>query len=118
MIEPIKTQREDVVGFRIDGTTSAVDIQPLLVYLTEKLRQYKKLRLLVEYADPDGFSIDTFLEDLKYNFGHWNNFEKTAIITFSEWLEQADQLAHELQETQVKSFHYSEKDQAWQWVET
>lgn len=117
MIEPIKTQREDIVGFRIDSTASAADMQPLLIHLNEKLRQYKKLRLFVEYADPDGFSIDTFLEDFKYNFGHWRNFEKAAIITFKEWLEHANQLAYELRETQLKSFHYSEKDQAWRWIE-
>ena len=117
MIESIKTQRDDVVSFRIDGTTSAVDIQPLLVHLNEKLSQHKKLRLFVEYADPDGFSVDTLIEDFKYNFGHWGNFEKAAIITFKEWLEQASQLAHMLRETQLKSFHYSEKDQAIQWIE-
>jgi len=117
MIEPIKTWRDDIVGFRIDGTTSEADIKPLLMQLNEKLRQYKKLRLFLEYADPDGFSVDTLIEDFKYNFGHWGNFEKAAIITFKEWLDQADQLAHELRETQLKSFHYSEKDQAIRWIE-
>jgi hypothetical protein len=117
MIEPIRTWRDDIVGFRIGGTTTEVDIKPLLTQLNEKLKQYKKLRLFLEHADPDGFSVDTLMEDFKYNFGHSGNFEKAAIITFKEWLDQADQLAHQLRETQLKSFHYSERDQAIRWIE-
>lgn len=117
MIEPIKTRRDDIVSFRIDGTTTEVDLRPLLTQLNEKLRQHKKLRLWVEYNDPEGFSADTFIEDFKYNFGHLGTFEKAAIITFKDWLNQADQLAYELRETQLKSFHYSEKDLALRWIE-
>ena len=117
MIEPFKTRRDDIVGFRMDGTISEVDIRPLMQQLNEKLLLHKKLRLLVEYADTNGFSMDTLLEDFGYNFGHWGNFEKTAIITFKDWISQASQLAHELQETNMKSFSYSEKDVAIQWIE-
>ena len=117
MIEPISTGRDDIVGFRTDSTTSMADMKPWLNELHEKLRLYPKLRLLIEYVDHDGFSLDTLVEDFQYNFGRQVFFEKTAIITCKDWLRQAEQLAHEIREVQLKSFHYSETDQAMQWIE-
>ncbi len=117
MMESIKTHRDDIVGFRIDGTTSEADIKPLLMQLREKLKSYQRLRLYVEYVDEEGFSIDTLLEDLQYNFGHLRNFEKAAVITVKDCINQATQFADGMIGIKLKSFHFSEKQHAHQWIE-
>ena len=117
MIESIDTHRDDIVGFRMDSTASEADLKPLFAQLSEKLRLHKQLRLLIEYVDDQGFSLDTLVEDVRYRFGPAGIFEKTAVITCRAWLDQAALLAHELKETQLKSFHYSEKDRALRWME-
>ena len=117
MIESIDTQRDDIVGFRMDGTASEVDMKPLFAQLSEKLRLHQRLQLLIEYVDERGFSLDTLLEDIRHRFGESGIFERAAVITCSDWLNQATQLAHELKETQLRSFHYSEKDLAFRWIE-
>lgn len=117
MMESIKTQRDDVIGFRMDGTTSEADMKPLLIKLREKLKSHRKLRLYVEYVDTDGFSMDTLLEDLKYNFGCLDHFEKAAVITVKDWLKQASQFANNIAGIRLRSFHFSEKDQAFRWIE-
>lgn len=117
MIEPISTGRDDIVGFRTDSTTSTADMKPWLAELHQKLQHHPKLRLLIEYVDDHGFSLDTLVEDFRYNFGQRDIFEKTVIITCNDWLQQAEQLAYKIQETQLRSFHYSEEDQAIRWIE-
>lgn len=117
MIETIDTQRGDIVGFRMDGTASEVDMKPLFTQLSEKLQLHQRVRLLIEYVDERGFSLDTLIEDIRHRFGESGIFEKTAVITCRDCLQSASQLAHELKETQLKSFHYSEKDQAFCWIE-
>ena len=117
MMEAIKTRRDDIIGFRIDGTISEADMKPLLYTLKEKLKYYGKLRLFVEYIDIHGFSLDTLLEDLEYNFGRLDKFEKAAVITIKDNIRQANQLASKLVEMKLKSFHFSEKEQAHQWIE-
>jgi hypothetical protein len=117
MMESIQTQRDDIIGFRIDGTASEADLKPLLNTLKEKLKSYEKLRLYVEYVDNHGFSMDTLLEDLEYNFGKLDQFEKAAVITIKDNIKQANQLARELAKMKLKSFHFSEKAQAFQWIE-
>ena len=39
MIEPIETRRDDIIGLRVDGTTSEVDMKPLLPMLKKKTYQ-------------------------------------------------------------------------------
>lgn len=117
MMESIQTKREDIIGFRIDGTSSEVDLKPLFNTLKERLKSFKKLRLYVEYVDNQGFSMDTLLEDLEYNFGRLDKFEKAAVITVKDNINQANQLAHELAKMKLRSFHFSEKAQAFRWIE-
>lgn len=117
MMETITTRRDDIVGFRIDGTTSEADMKPVLIKLREKLESHGKVRLYVEYVDTKGFSMDTLIEDLKYNFGHLDHFEKTAVITMKDWLKQAAQLTNIIGGIKLKSFHFSEKEQASRWIE-
>ena len=116
MIESVETHRDNIVSFRMSGTASEVDMKPLFTHLCEKLHKHPRLRLLIEYVDDHGFSLDTLIEAVRHRFGASGVFEKTAVITCKDWLQQASQLAHELQEIQLKSFHYSEKDQALRWI--
>lgn len=117
MIEFINTSYDHIVGFRMDSTASEADMKPLFARLNEKLRLHQRLRLLIEYVDDQGFSLDTLVEDVRYSFSQPGIFEKTAVITCRDWLQQASQLAYELKDTQLKSFHYSEKDLAFRWIE-
>lgn len=116
MIESIDTQRDDIVGFRMNGTVSEVDLKPLFAQLSKKLRLHRRLQLLIEYVDDQGFSLDTLIEDIRHRFGESGIFEKTAVITCRDCLQSAAQLAHELKGTQFRSFHYSEEDQAVRWI--
>ena len=116
MIELIDDQQEDIVAFRMDSTVSEAELKPLLFYMDNKLKYHKKLRLLIEYVDSGGFSMDTLLEDFNYQFGNWLNYQKIAIVTFNEWLSQAHQLSYKLEGPCLKSFPYAKKLEAKQWV--
>jgi hypothetical protein len=116
MIELIENQHEDIVAFRMDGTASEADLKPLLVCMNEKLQHYGSLKLLIEYVDAGGFSMDTLVEDFSHQFGNWSSCRKVAIVTFREWLSQAHQLSHQLDETRLKSFSYADQHEAKQWI--
>jgi hypothetical protein len=119
MVESITTptRRDDIIGFRIDGTASEADLKPVLIKLREKLKSHAKVRLYVEYVDAYGFSLDTLIEELEYNFGDLECFEKAVIITIKDWLKQATHYSSIVGRIQLKSFHFSEKDKAGRWIE-
>ncbi|MFP4091902.1 MAG: STAS/SEC14 domain-containing protein [Cyclobacteriaceae bacterium] len=116
MIELIES-KENLVAFRMDSTASEADLRPLLACMNNKLQVYKSLNLLIEYVDTGGFSMDTLVEDFSYRLGNWTAFSKVAIITFNEWLAQADQLSHQLEETCLRSFPYAHQAEAKHWIE-
>lgn len=117
MIELIEYQQENIVAFRMDSTASEADLRPLFLNIDRKLKQYESLKLLIEYVDLAGFSMDTLIEDLNYRLGNWSHCPKVAIITFKEWLSQAQQLSHQLEETCLKSFPYADQTKAKEWIE-
>ncbi len=116
MIETLETQHSHIIALRIDGTFSEADLKPFLPEMKEKLEQLTKLRLFVEYIDVNDFTVDTLIESLKYNFGNLNSFDKAAIVTSKDWLEEATKLADDTQGLDVKTFHFSEKQQALEWL--
>lgn len=116
MIELIENQPQDVVAFRMDGTASEADLKPLLICMNEKIQHYGSLKLLIEYVDAGGFSMDTLVEDFSHQFGNWSNCRKVAIVTFREWLSEAHQLSHQMEETHLKSFPYARQVEARQWI--
>ena len=116
MIELIENQPQDVVAFRMDSTASEADLKPLLMCMDDKLQHYGSLKLLIEYVDSGGFSMDTLVEDFSHQFGNWSNCRKVAIVTFREWLSEAHQLSYKLEETRLKSFSYADQLEARQWI--
>ena len=61
--------------------------------------------------------MDTLFEDLQFSIGHLQVFEKAAVITSKDWLSEARRFAATMKEMQLKSFHFSEKEQAVRWIE-
>jgi len=116
MIELIEYPQEDIVAFRMDSTVSEADLKPLLCCMDDKLKRYRRLRLLIEYIDSGGFSLDTLVEDFNHKFGNWASCRKIAIVTFKEWLSQAHLLSYELEDTCLKSFPYAREPEAKRWI--
>lgn len=117
MVETIKTQNDNIIALRIDGTFSEADLKPLLPIMKEKLTHTPKLSLFVEYIDMNDFTLDTLVEVLRANFGNLSGFDKAAVVTSKDWLTEATKLADDTHGLNIKTFHFSEKPQALDWLE-
>lgn len=117
MVETIETQNSNIIALRIDGTFSEADLNPLIPIMKEKLTHLTKLRLFVEYIDMNDFTLDTLVEVLKANFGNMSGFDKAAVVTSTDWLSEAEKLADNTHGLNLKTFHFSEKPQALNWLE-
>ncbi len=107
----------NVVGFKIDGKIETRDIKWLESVVEEQLKLYDKLRVYVELESLDGISFETFLEDLKFAFRHFNDFEKKAVVCDKKWMNQlADAINPLFPQIEVKCFSKSEQEQALEWI--
>ncbi|MDF9797126.1 hypothetical protein OKW21_002389 [Catalinimonas alkaloidigena] len=117
MLESIKSQKDNVVGFRLDENFSEGDVIPMLPDMKEKLKACKKLNLFVEHVEMNDFTVDTLFDFLEVNLGTLDDFSKVAVVTSKDWLEEAAKLADHSKEINLKVFHFSEKYKALDWIE-
>ena len=86
------------------------------VPLTEKLiEQYGKVRLLVLLHDFHGWDAGALWEDLKFDFKHFNDIERLAIVGDKTWEKGMAYFCKVFTLAKVRYFDISERDEAEAW---
>ena len=117
MITLIPIENGNVIGLSIDGKIEISDIKLMESLIEERLKSYDKLRAYVEVKSLGGISVEAFLEDLKFAFRHFRDFEKKATVCDQKWLNQLAVVSNKLfPQIEVKCFSKSEQDQALEWI--
>lgn len=117
MISTIPTETGNVIGLIIDGKIEADDIERVSSLIDERLKDHQKLRVYVELKHLGGISLEALLEDLKLALHHLQHFEKKAVVCEPTWFTKlAAASAVLFPQIEVKSFSWSEQEQAREWV--
>ena len=118
VLKTLPTADDRIVGFAIDGTITADDIDRITAEITQRLESHDRLRLYAEVNTWTGISPQALLKDLRFSLQHFKDFEKEAIVSDKSWLkvmaETGDRL---LPHTEVKHFSWEHQADALEWVE-
>ncbi len=118
MIELLTGFPEGVLGFVYKGQVTKADFDDVLTPAVEKtLATHQKVRVYSEIA-PDfaGFDAGAVWEDLKVGIGHFNAWERVAVVTDVKWIEETTQFVGFLSPAEMKTFPASEAAQAKAWI--
>jgi hypothetical protein len=118
MLEQIVDVPSSVVAIKATGEITGDDYRSVLVPLIEQaLAQEQKVRLLFVLSDDvTGFKPSAAWEDAKVGLGHFNRWEKVAVVSNTEWLQKAVDVLGYVIPGQVKAFPASEEGAARDWV--
>ncbi|EAZ91863.1 SpoIIAA family protein [Crocosphaera chwakensis] len=118
MINFLTVKNDLVLALEADGKVTGDDYQSVIIPAVEnKLRQYKKIRLLYELGDHfSGFDIKAMWEDLKLGLTHWSDFEKIALVSDIQWIRIVTKLFRFILPCPVKVFHNEQLLQAEEWI--
>ncbi len=112
-----------LLGFTAKGNVTSEDYETVLIpAVEEKLKKHEKVRLLYHLGDEfEKFEAGAMWDDAKVGLGHITNWEKIAIVTDVNWIEQAGKIFGFAIETMsvsgdVKVFHNSELEEAIKWI--
>ena len=87
------------------------------VPLTEKLiEQYGKVRLLVLLHDFHGWDAGALWEDLKFDFKHFNDIERLAIVGETKWEKGMSVFCKPFTRAAIMYFDASTLKNAQDWV--
>jgi hypothetical protein len=118
MINFLTIKNDVVLALEAEGKVTGDDYQTVIIPAIEnKLRQYKKIRLLYELGSHfSGFDFQAIWEDTKLGLKYWSDFEKIALVSDIQWIRIVTKIFGFILPYPVKVFHDNQLSQAQEWV--
>lgn len=118
MIELITDLPDRVLGVKASGDVTADDYRDVLVpALEEKLQAHKKARLLYVLGDSfSGYTGGAAWEDAKVGMKHLTDFERVAVVTDVDWVENMVKAFGFALPGEVRVFDDDELQAAREWI--
>jgi SpoIIAA-like len=120
VLERLHDLPESVVGIEASGEVTAEDYKDVLIPAVEgALEGGRKVRLLYLLGDDVhgvGFTAGASWQDTKVGLGHYNRWEKAAVVSDSDWLRHSVSVLGYLMPGEVKAFTRAEEAAARTWI--
>jgi len=118
MIEVMTDLPERVLGLKASGEVTAEDYKTVLVPAIEgQLTKHRKVRLLYVLGDEfKGYSGGAAWEDAKVGMKHLTSFERVAVVTDIDWIENMIKAFGFAIPGEVRVFDDDDLEAARQWI--
>ncbi|MGB0099519.1 MAG: STAS/SEC14 domain-containing protein [Nocardioides sp.] len=116
MITIIEDMPEGTIGFEAGGTVTDEDYETVLVPAVKAAHERGAVRLLYVLPDDTSYSPGAMWADTKLWAGNMRGWERIAIATDADWLENAVKAFGWLMPGEVKLFDDDEVREAKAWL--
>lgn len=114
-----KLSSGNVILMTLSGKLTHADYVEIVPFLAKFIKKYKKIRLLIELDNFEGWAASATLDDIVFIFRYGFHIERIAFLVHAK----QDQLVILLDRPfgralgeNVKYFHYSFREDAWTWI--
>ncbi len=114
-----KLSSGNVIIITLSGKLTRVDYAEIVPFLAKFIKKYKKIRLLIELDNFEGWAANATLNDIIFVFRYGFHIERIAFLAHAE----QDQLVVLLDRPfgrsmgkNIKYFHYAFQEDAWKWI--
>ena len=116
MIQVISNMPVGTIGLRASGKISEEDYRDVLVPTINAAMEQGKVRLLYVLEDEAGYKPGAVWADTKMWFKNLKGWERLAIVSDADWLENAVKAFGWLMPGEVKVFESDDVRDAKQWL--
>lgn len=115
----------DAVDIQMDGPVLLVKAtgkltkdfyERLAPVVDEQIQQHGKIRVLFEMHDFHGWHAGALWEDIKFDWKHWSDIERLAIVGESKWEEGMAKFCKPFTKADIKYFDHAKRDEALEWI--
>ena len=82
----------------------------------EQIKEHGKVRNLFEMHDFYGWTAGALWEDLKFDFKHWKDIERLAIVGESKWEASMAVFCKPFTAAKIQYFDHAKLDEARAWI--
>jgi hypothetical protein len=116
VIETIQDLPAGVIGLRASGEVKADDYRDVMVPLLEEALAHGGVRLLYVLDEHTSFSPGALFADAKFGVGHLKGWEKLAVVSDADWLENSIKAFGWMMPGEVRVFDDDDLDEATSWL--
>jgi hypothetical protein len=84
--------------------------------IEDAMKQHGKVRILFEMRDFHGWTAGALWQDLKFEFKHWRDIERLAMVGDSKWEKGMATFCKPFTTAKIKYFDVSQKAEAQAWI--
>lgn len=103
---------------RVTGKLTKEAYESFAPVVDQQIRENGKLRVLFEMHDFHGWTAGALWEDLKFDFKHWKDIERLAIVGESKWESGMAVFCKPFTAAKIQYFDHSKLDAARSWIES
>jgi hypothetical protein len=116
MIERLEDVPAGVIGLRASGEVSADDYRDVMVPVLDEALARGGVRLLYVLDEHTTFSPGALFADAKFGLGHLKGWERLAVVSDADWLENSIKAFGWMMPGEVKVFDDDDLDDAKEWL--
>ncbi|MCG6862479.1 MAG: STAS/SEC14 domain-containing protein [Chromatiaceae bacterium] len=117
MLQILQPTTGNLVAVNASGTVTAEDYEGVLIpAIEETLKSHDKVRVLFQLDPNTGFTAGAVWDDTKFGLSHFFAFEKFALVSDTEWINNTVKVLGFVMPCPVKLFALSELEAAREWV--
>ena len=102
---------------KVTGKLSKEDYESFAPTVDRLIEEHDKIRILFEMHDFHGWTAGALWEDIKFDFKHWKDIEKLAIVGESKWEAGMAVFCKPFTRAKVQYFDHSQMKDAVAWFE-
>lgn len=117
MVEIQELAGGKVLAVKMSGKLAKADYERFVPEAERLIRQHGKIRVLCEMHDFHGWELGALWEDLKFDWKHFRDIERLAMVGDSRWEKGMAAFCKPFTTAKIKYFDQSQIDQARAWIE-
>ena len=107
-----------VTHVKVSGKLTKEAYETFVPVVDQQIKEHGKLRILFEMHDFHGWSAGALWEDLKFDFKHWKDIERLAIVGESKWEAGMAVFSKPFTAAKIQYFDHSKLVEAKSWIES
>jgi hypothetical protein len=107
-----------ILMVRLSGKLAKQDYERLGPEVDRLIKQHKKIRILCELHDFHGWEAGALWEDLKFDFKHFADIERLALVGETRWEQGMAMFCKPFTTAKIRYFDSSKLAEARDWIES
>jgi hypothetical protein len=106
-----------ILVIRANGKLNKGDYERFVPEVDRLIRQHGKIGVLFEMHDFHGWTAGALWEDLRFDFRHFRDIDRLALVGETKWQEWMSTFCHPFTTAKIRVFGPGDTEQARAWLD-